>query len=107
MDEQVMLCGNMHIVYLGGGASAKGAFATTMVMAIRADYTPIGRGTAISVRSDVLADGETDDDVHAVFTDNPKFVEYLQKEVFNEVPFFGKPGEEKSTVEDSRVTVRG
>jgi hypothetical protein len=99
VDEQVMLCGNMHIIYLGGGTSAKGAFATTMVMAIRADYTPVGSGTAISVRSDVLADGETDDDVYAVFTDNPKFVEYLQKEVFYEIPFFGKkeiPGEEKS-----------
>ena len=93
--EQVVLCGSMPVIYLGGEESARRA--TTMVMAIRAEYTPVGVGTAILVRSDVLADGKTDDDVRAVFTDNLKFVEYLQKEIFYEIPLFGKFGAEKST----------
>ena len=95
--EKVVLAGSMNVIW----------GETTRIMSIIADYTPVGKGTAVLVRSDILADGETDDDVRAVFTDSPKFVKYLQEAVFNEIPLFGRPGSErfvpvhKATIDNS------
>ena len=85
-SEKVVLAGSMNVIWSE----------TTSIMSIVADYTPVGKGTAVLVRSDVLADAETEDGVRAVFTDNMKFVEYLQEVVFNEIPLFGRPGSERS-----------
>ena len=85
-SEKVMCAGSMNIIW---GAS-------TTVMAVRAEYMPAGSGTAILIRSDVLADGRTADDIQAVFTDSLELVDFLQRQVFYEIPLFGKPDSKRT-----------
>ena len=44
-------------------------------------YSPAGMGHVCYISSDVTGNGESPDDVHAVFTDNEALLEYLSKEI--------------------------
>ena len=44
-------------------------------------YSPVGRGHILYIRSDITGDGETEDDVKAIFTDNEELVEYMNREI--------------------------
>jgi len=47
----------------------------------RVVYSPVGRGHILYIRSDITGDGETEDDVKAIFTDNKELVEYMNREI--------------------------
>jgi hypothetical protein len=49
----------------------------------RVIYTPVGRGHACYVTSDLTGNGPSSDDVRAVFTDNEALVAYLNKEIMS------------------------
>lgn len=49
----------------------------------RVVYTPVGRGHACYVTSDLAGNGPSSDDMRAVFTDNEVLVNYLNKEIMS------------------------
>jgi hypothetical protein len=49
----------------------------------RVIYSPAGVGHACYIRSDVTGNGPSSDDIRAVYTDNVKLVEYLNKEIMS------------------------
>lgn len=53
----------------------------TSVSFWRIVYSPVGRGHICYIKSDITGDGESADDVKAIFTDNERLVEYMNKEI--------------------------
>lgn len=49
----------------------------------RVIYSPVGVGHACYIRSDLTGNGPSDDDIRAVYTDNMKLMEYLNKEIMS------------------------
>jgi hypothetical protein len=47
----------------------------------RVTYSPVGRGHILYIRSDITGDGESEDDIKAIFTDNEELVGYMNREI--------------------------
>lgn len=66
-----------------GLALEAGGKTLTDVSFWRVVHSPAGVGHACYVSSDLTGDGPSGDDIRAVFTDNPKLVDYLNKEIMS------------------------
>ncbi|HPW17864.1 MAG TPA: hypothetical protein PLP83_05730 [Candidatus Aminicenantes bacterium] len=64
-------------------ALEEGGKTLTSVSFWRVVHSPAGVGHACYVLADLTGDGPSGDDIKAVFTDNPKLVEYLNKEIMS------------------------
>ncbi|OGC92934.1 MAG: hypothetical protein A2W25_11520 [candidate division Zixibacteria bacterium RBG_16_53_22] len=53
----------------------------TSVSFWRIVYSPAGRGHICYIKSDITGDGESADDVRAIYTDNEGLVEYMNREI--------------------------
>jgi len=62
---------------------------TTLAWFVKVRYTVQGSGTVLFARSDLQGDGQ--DDVFAVFSDNLSLAEYLRDDVFSYTVFAGVP----------------
>jgi hypothetical protein len=62
---------------------------TTLAWFVKVHYTVQGSGTVLFARSDLQGNGQ--DDVFAVFSDNPSLAEHLRDDVFSYTVFAGVP----------------
>lgn len=76
----VAISGENPFISLSNEAGGK---ALTNVSFWRVVYSPAGVGHACFIRCDVTGNGPSDDDIRAVYTDNVKLVEYLNKEIMS------------------------
>jgi hypothetical protein len=70
---------------------SEGERVTTFTFLVQVRYTEKGQGNVLFVQSDLVGDGE--DDVFAVFSDNPEVARYLRDELFSYTVFAGPSGE--------------
>jgi hypothetical protein len=84
--KRLVMAGPLRWVVLSEGGQV-----TTFAFLVKVQYTEKGRGNVLFLRSDLVGDGE--DDVFAIFSDNPVVAQYLRDVVFNYTVFAGPPGE--------------
>ncbi len=80
--KRLVMAGPFRWVVLTAGEEV-----TTFLFFVKVRYTEKGSGNVLFVRSDLQADGE--DDVFAVFTDNPVMAEHVRDRIFYYTPFAG------------------
>jgi hypothetical protein len=84
--KRLVMAGPLRWVVLSEGEQV-----TTFAFLVKVHYTEKGRGNVLFLRTDLAGDGE--DDVFAIFSDNPVVAQYLRDEVFDYTIFAGQPGE--------------
>lgn len=77
---QVVISGENPFISLSLKAGGK---SLTNVSFWRVVYSPAGVGHACYIRCDLTGNGPSKDDIRAVYTDNKKLVEYLNKEIMS------------------------
>jgi len=80
MGKTVAISGENPFISLALEAGGK---SLTNVSFWRVVYSPAGVGHACYIRSDRTGNGPSEDDLRAVYTDNPKLVDYLNREIMS------------------------
>jgi hypothetical protein len=85
-QKTLVMAGPLRWVVLSAGERM-----TTFAFLVKVHYTVEGQGHVLFVRSDLSGNGEND--VFAVFADNPRVAQYLRDEIFSYTEFAGPAGQ--------------